>query len=41
MIHYNQLDNGVIYLLVIYAKTERGSIPAHILKMIREMLTDG
>lgn len=41
VIHYNQLDNGVIYLLVIYTKAERGSIPAHILKVIREMLADG
>jgi hypothetical protein len=32
------LDNGLIYLLVIYAKAVRGNIPAHILKAIREML---
>lgn len=41
VIHYNQLDNGVIYLLVIYAKAERGAIPAHVLNQIREMLIDG
>ncbi len=41
VIHYNQLDNGVIDLLVIYAKAERGAIPAPLLKSIREMLTDG
>lgn len=40
VIYYNRLENGLIYLLVIYAKTERGSIPAHILKAIREELID-
>jgi hypothetical protein len=38
VIYYNQLDNGLIYLLVIYAKAVRGNIPAHILKALREML---
>jgi hypothetical protein len=38
VIYYNQLDNGLIYLLVIYAKAVRGNIPAHILKAIRETL---
>jgi hypothetical protein len=38
VIYYNQLDKGVIYLLVIYAKAVRGNIPAHILKTIRETI---
>lgn len=38
VIYYSQLENGVIYLLVIYAKAVRGNIPAHILKTIRETL---
>ena len=38
VIYYNRLDDGCIYLLVIYAKAERGNIPAHLLKAIREEL---
>jgi hypothetical protein len=38
VIYYNRLENGVIWLLVIYAKSVRGSIPAHILKAIKEEL---
>ncbi|WP_397475456.1 transcriptional regulator [Pusillimonas sp.] len=38
VIYFNRLDNGVIHLLVIYAKAVRGTIPAHILKAIKEEL---
>lgn len=38
VIYYNRLDDGVIWLLVIYAKAERGNIPAKILKQIKETL---
>jgi hypothetical protein len=38
VIYYNQLENGAIYLLVIYAKAVRGNIPAHVLKTIRETI---
>lgn len=38
MIHYNRLGNGVIWLLVIYAKAVRGSIPVHVLKAIEEAI---
>ncbi len=38
VIYFNRLENGLIYLLVIYAKTVRGNIPAHILKAIKEEL---
>ncbi|MFC4299767.1 transcriptional regulator [Castellaniella hirudinis] len=38
VIYFNRLENGLIYLLVIYAKTVRGNIPAHILKAIKEAL---
>jgi hypothetical protein len=38
VIYYNRLENGRIYLLVIYAKAECGNIPAHLLKAIREEL---
>lgn len=40
VIYYNQLADGVIYLLVIYAKAERGDIPASLLEAIKEMLDD-
>lgn len=36
VIYFNRLENGEIYLLVIYAKAVRGDIPAHILKAIKE-----
>ncbi|WP_345796949.1 transcriptional regulator [Castellaniella sp. MT123] len=38
VIYYNRLENGVIYLLVIYAKSVRGSIPAYLLRAIKEEL---
>ncbi|KAA0889184.1 transcriptional regulator [Pusillimonas sp. ANT_WB101] len=38
VIYFNRLENGRIHLLVIYAKTVRGNIPAHILKAIKEEL---
>lgn len=38
VIYYNRLDDGVIWLLVIYAKAERGNIPAHILRQVKESL---
>lgn len=36
VIYFNRLDNGVIHLLVIYAKAVRGNIPAHLLKAIKQ-----
>ena len=36
VIYYNRLESGVIFLLVIYAKAVRGTIPANILKAIQE-----
>ena len=38
VIYFNRLENGVIYLLVIYAKAVRGNIPANLLKAIKESL---
>lgn len=38
VIYYNQLGDGVIWLLVIYAKAVRGNIPANLLKEIKESL---
>ena len=38
VIYYNRLESGVIYLMVIYAKAVRGSIPAHLLKAIKETI---
>jgi len=40
VIYYNRLAHGKIYLLVIYAKNVRGSIPAHLLKAIKEAIGD-
>ena len=38
VIYFNRLESGAIHLLVIYAKAVRGSIPAHILKAIKEAI---
>ncbi len=38
IIYFNRLENGVIWLLVIYAKAVRENIPAHLLKAIKEEL---
>jgi hypothetical protein len=38
VIHYNRLADGVIYLLLIYAKNARDDIPAKTLKLIRETI---
>ena len=36
VIYFNRPANGEVWLLVIYPKSVRGNIPAHILKAIRE-----
>lgn len=41
VIYFNRLENGVIHLLVIYAKAVRGNIPAHLLKAIKEAVEHG
>lgn len=38
VIYYNQLDSGVIYLLLIYSKAKTENIPSHILKQIKGAL---
>ena len=38
VIHYNRLANGEIWLLAMYAKNERGSIPAHVLRKLSEAI---
>jgi len=38
IIYFNRLATGEIWLLVIYTKNVVGSIPAHILKSIREAI---
>ena len=40
VIHFNRLPDGVIYLLLIYSKGVRDSVPAHVLKQIREAIND-
>ena len=41
IIYFTKLANGEIWLLVMYAKSVRGAIPAHILKSIREEIEHG
>ena len=38
VIYFNRLENGELWLLAIYAKAVRGSIPAHLLKAIKETI---
>ncbi len=38
VIYFARLANGELWLLVIYSKSVRGNIPAHILKSIREVI---
>lgn len=38
VIHYNRLADGVVYLLLIYAKNVRDDIPSKTLKLIRETI---
>jgi hypothetical protein len=37
-IHYNRLNDGEIWLLTLYAKSELSTIPAHELRMIKEVV---
>ena len=41
IIYFTRLANGEIWLLVMYSKSVRGNIPAHILKAIREEIEHG
>ena len=41
VIYFTRLTNGEIWLLVMYSKSVRGNIPAHILKAIREEIEHG
>lgn len=36
VIYFTRMENGEIWLLVIYAKSVRGNMPTHVLKAIRE-----
>ncbi len=40
IIYFNRLANGEIWLLTIYAKGDRSTIPAHELKLIKETIDD-
>ena len=38
IIYYNQLEFGCIYLLLIYAKSAKDNVPAHVLLAIKEAI---
>jgi hypothetical protein len=40
VIYYNRLAHGEIWLLTIYAKGDRSTIPAHELRLIKETIDD-
>jgi hypothetical protein len=41
VIYYNRLENGEIWLLTLYAKSDRSTTPAPELKMIKEVIDRG
>ena len=41
IIYFTELNKGLIWLLTIYAKSNKDNIPAHILKALKEELVDG
>lgn len=41
VVYFTRLENGELWLLVIYAKSVTGNIPAHLLKSIREAIENG
>lgn len=41
VIYYNRLNNGEIWLLLIYAKSANDNIPTHVLKELKEALDNG
>ncbi len=38
VIYYNQLQHAEVWLLTLYAKNERSTIPAHELRLIKEAI---
>jgi hypothetical protein len=40
-IYYNVLDDGVIWLVVAYAKAEYDNLPTHVLNQLREAIENG
>ena len=38
MIYYNMVDDEEVWLLTLYAKNERSTIPAHELRLIKEAI---
>jgi hypothetical protein len=41
IVYYNQIDHEEIWLLTLYAKNERTTIPGHELKLIKEAIERG
>ena len=41
VIYFTESTKGLIWLLTIYAKSNKENIPAHILKALKEELVDG
>lgn len=41
VIYFARPNDGLIWLLTIYAKTSKENIPSHILKALKEELVDG
>lgn len=40
VIYFNRLESGEIWLLLIYAKSARENIPAHVLRKVKEEIED-
>lgn len=40
VIYFNRLQDGEIWLLLLYAKSAKGNIPAHVWREIKEEIED-
>ncbi|MDP2065066.1 MAG: transcriptional regulator [Burkholderiaceae bacterium] len=40
VVYFNRLANGEIWLLLIYAKSARDNVPAHVLKRLKQEIED-
>ncbi len=41
VIYFNRMADGEVWLLLIYAKSARENIPAHVLREIKEVIDNG
>jgi hypothetical protein len=40
VLYFNRLNDGEIWLLLVYGKSVRDNIPAHVLRLLRQEIED-